>query len=144
MRLSKDQNAVLISEDEWLAELYPNQISTFDDYLHFSSLLKPLVKRHVINILKTGTNVVLDFAANTARQRKWFVALAIEAGASNQMTYLKASDKVCLRQIAKRRIEQPARSQFDTESVFHEVSKFFEEPAEFEAINMRVIEQAGE
>lgn len=140
-RLSAEQNAVLISEDDWLAQLYPNQILVFDDYLHFSALLRPLVKSHVFSILKTGTNVVLDFPANTAKQRKWFVSLANDAEAYSQMTYMKASDKICLGQIAKRRVEQPARSQFDTESVFNEVSKFFEQPTELEGINTRVIDR---
>ena len=55
------RNAVLISEDEWLATLYPNQISSFKDYLKFSAQLRPLVRSHVQNILSTDTNVVMDF-----------------------------------------------------------------------------------
>ena len=31
------ENAVLISEDEWLEMLYPEQIRTLDDYLHYSA-----------------------------------------------------------------------------------------------------------
>ncbi len=60
-----DQNAVLISEDEWLESLYPGQIATFDDYLKFSRQIKSLVTSHVQNILRTGTDVVMDFPANT-------------------------------------------------------------------------------
>ena len=32
-QLAAAQNAVLLSEDEWLAALYPGQISSLDDYL---------------------------------------------------------------------------------------------------------------
>ena len=44
LQVARDQNAVLISKDEWLESLYPGQITTFDDYLKFSRQLKPLVK----------------------------------------------------------------------------------------------------
>lgn len=49
--LSVEKNAVLVSEDDWLAAHYPNQIHSFDDYLTFSGLIKPFVKAHVQNIL---------------------------------------------------------------------------------------------
>ena len=62
-----ERNAVLLSEDEWLAELYPNKIASFNDYIHYSSLMKPLVRSHVQRILLTGTNVVMDFPANTQK-----------------------------------------------------------------------------
>jgi predicted kinase len=68
-QISRDRNAVLISEDEWLSTLYPNKIASFDEYLHYSSLLKPLIQTHVVNILKTGTDVVMDFPANTVNQK---------------------------------------------------------------------------
>ena len=139
--LASTENAILISEDEWLSKLYPSQIGTFDEYLQFSSTMKPLVYSHVANILRTGSNVVLDFPANTLKQRKWFLRLSDCAGASSQLIYLRASDDLCLSQIAKRRIEQPERSMFDTEAVFNEVNRFFEEPSENEGISIRIIEK---
>ena len=66
-QVAAERNAVLISEDEWLATLYPGEISTFDEYLHHSKRLKPLVQTHVENILRAGTNVVMDFPANSKR-----------------------------------------------------------------------------
>ncbi len=53
-QLAIDSNAVLLSEDEWLSSLYPNQITSFEDYLKFSAQLKPMVKKHVQNILNVG------------------------------------------------------------------------------------------
>ena len=38
-RLAEAEKAVLISEDEWLEMLYPEQIKTLDDYLRYSCLL---------------------------------------------------------------------------------------------------------
>jgi len=133
-------NAVLLSEDEWLSILYPQQILSFDDYIKYSALLRPLIKSHVQKILLTGTNVVLDFPANTTKQRAWFKNIVQEIGAQHQLVYLKLSDEQCIKQIAKRRLEQPDRSAFDTEEMFHHVTKYFEIPAESEQLMIRVIE----
>ena len=140
-QISQERNAVLISEDEWLSKLYPNQITSFDDYLHYSSLLKPLVKSHVLDILKAGTSVVMDFPANTVNQRKWFKELIIEANAQNELIYLNVSNDVCLRQIEKRRVEQPERAIYDTESMFLEITKYFQEPDQSEGFNLQVVDR---
>lgn len=140
MQVSRERNAVLISEDEWLSKLYPNKIASFHDYLHYSNLLKPLVKAHVVNILKSGADVVMDFPANTVNQRKWFKEIIVAANAPNELIYLNVSDEVCLRQINKRRLEQPERAIYDTESMFNEVTKYFQEPNQSEGFNLHVVE----
>ena len=61
-RLAHKNNAVLLSEDEWLSALYPNQITSLEDYIKYSKQLKPQIKRLVQSILSTGTNVVMDLS----------------------------------------------------------------------------------
>jgi len=134
--LAAEKNAVLLSEDEWLTTLYPEQIQSFDDYLKYSKIIKPLVKSHVQNILETGTNVVLDFPANTKKQRSWFKHLSDEIGCGHVLVYLNLSDEQCLVHIAKRRTEQPERAHFDTETVFHHVTAYFEAPSLDEGLNI--------
>ena len=136
---AEENNAVLISEDEWLEALFPGEITTFDDYIKFSRRLKPLITSHVRNILTTGTDVVMDFPANTVTQRKWFNEIYSEINAPHEMIYLKVSDEICLKQIAQRRIEQPERAAFDTEEVFYHITKFFEEPGADENFNIKRI-----
>ena len=140
-QLAHDRNAVIISEDEWLESLFPGQINTFEDYLKFSGHLKPLVTSHVQNILRTGTDVVMDFPANTVSQRKWFKAMFSEINAPHELIYLNISDEICLKQIAQRRIEQPERASFDTEDVFHHVTRYFEEPSADEGFTIKRIER---
>ncbi|KGM46281.1 ATP-binding protein [Neobacillus niacini] len=135
-QLAIDKHAVLLSEDEWLSSLYPNQIASFEGYLKFSAQLKPLVKKHVQNILSVGTDVVMDFPANTQKLRKWFLDIASEVKASHQLIFLNLNNEQCLRQIAQRRNEQPERAAFDTEAVFNHVTKFFEEPEATEGLNI--------
>jgi predicted kinase len=138
--ISRENNAVLLSEDDWLTQTYPNQITNFDEYLKFSRQIKPLVKKLAQSILLTGTNVVMDFPANTVSQRDWFKTLVSEIDAPHKMIYLETSNEICLRHIAKRKVEQPERASFDTEEVFLQVTQYFEEPGETEEINVRKIE----
>lgn len=133
---SIEKNAVLLSEDDWLVAHYPDQINSFEDYLKFSAILKPFVKSHVQQILNTGTNVVMDFPANTVRQRAWFKQLCIEIGCEHEMIFLDLSNEQCLSQIAKRRTEQPERAQFDNETMFNHVTAFFEPPSANEELNI--------
>lgn len=134
--LATKNNAVRISEDEWLAAHYPNKIHSFEDYLEFSGLIKPFIKVHVQHILSSGTNVVMDFPANTISQRNWFKQLCDEINCQHQLIYLELSDEQCLEQIAVRRLEQPQRAKFDTEAMFFHVSKWFEPPTEEEKLNI--------
>lgn len=136
-----EHNAVLLSEDEWLSILYPQQISSFDDYIKYSSLLKPLIKSHVQKILLTGTNVVLDFPANTYKQRAWFKNIALEINAKHKLYFLDVNDKKCIVQINERRLKQPERSAFDTEEMFHQVTKYFETPVESEQLEITVVSE---
>ena len=135
-QVTAERNAVLISEDDWLATLYPDEISTLDEYLHYSNRLKPLVQTHVEKLLRTGTDVVMDFPANTKRQRECFKQLISRAEAPYEFLYLKASDELCLKQISQRKIEQPQRALFDTEAVFNQVNKHFEPPHEGEGLEI--------
>lgn len=126
--VAADNNAMLLSEDDWLAAHYPSQIHTFDDYIKYANIIKPFIKSHVQSLLKTGVNVVMDFPANTIKQRAWFVALCAESNTQYELWYLERTDDTCLAQIAKRRVEQPQRAKFDTETVFHQVTQYFEAP----------------
>ncbi|MHC3994040.1 AAA family ATPase [Thiomicrolovo sp. ZZH C-3] len=139
--VSVEKNAVLLSEDDWLSSHYPGQINTFDDYLRYSMLIKPFVKSHVQQIITAGTNVVMDFPANTVRQREWFRQLCAEVACEHELIFLDVSNAQCLSRIAKRRTEQPERAQFDNEAVFNHVTQYFEVPSASEGLN--IIRVAG-
>ena len=138
--LAEEEGAVLLSEDDWLAALYPDEITSFDDYLDRAKRLRPLMRGLVLQLLKSGTDVVMDFPANTVKQRKWFLDLADEAGAAHTLVYLEASDETCLERLAKRRTEQPARAKFDTPEVFRHITQFFEEPQDGEGMLIQRID----
>ncbi|WP_100915535.1 AAA family ATPase [Pseudoalteromonas spongiae] len=134
--IAKQTHGVLISEDEWLSAHFPEQIKSFDDYIHYANLIKPFVKTHVQRMLATGSHVVMDFPANTVKQRAWLHSLSDEINGQHKVIYLDVSNATCLAQIAKRRISEPERSHFDTEAMFHHVTQYFEPPKENEGLNI--------
>lgn len=138
--LSSEQGTVLISEDEWLSNLYPEEINNFDDYIKYSVRIKPLLKKHIGDLLKKGLVVVLDFPGNTKRQRSWFKSIIDEdCEFEHELIYLNISNEVCLMHIEKRRLSNPERNKFDTKETFEHVTSFFEEPSPEEGFNIRTI-----
>lgn len=132
--IASKKESVLISEDDWLFSHYPDLINSFEDYIKYSRLIKPFVKDLVQSILCAGVTVVMDFPANTIKQRKWLLSLSQEIEAEHELFFLNMSDEQCLTHITKRRTEQPKRAQFDTEDVFYEVTKYFEPPSADEGL----------
>jgi len=133
--IAQKNNAVLLSEDEWLASVYPNKISSLNDYIEYSNLLKPQIKKLVQSMLSAGTNVVMDFPANTLSQRDWFRSIFSEIEAPHNLIYIDLPNADCLKQIEKRRKEQPERSATDTPDMFEQVTKYFMAPIPDEGFN---------
>jgi predicted kinase len=140
IELAYEYDAILLSEDEWLETLYPEEIKVFDDYIKYSSRLKPLLKKHVQNIANSGITVVMDFPGNTPTQRAWFKEIFSEHQIPHKLYYLEASDELCLKQIQQRRQINPSRLDFDTEKVFYQVNNYFQPPTKEEGFNIQIIE----
>lgn len=141
IELANEYNAILFSEDEWLEALYPEEIKVFDDYIKYSSRLKPLLKKHVQNLLNSGISVVMDFPGNTYTQRVWFKEIFSKYKIPHKLYYLEASDELCLKQIEQRRKINPSRADFDTEKVFHQVNSYFQPPSEEEGFNIQIVKR---
>lgn len=139
--LANELNAVFLSEDDWLSAIYPEEIMNFDDYIKYSSRLKPLLKEHIRKILHLGVSVVMDFPGNTKKQRTWFKEIFSEDDIPHKLIYLKADDQLCLNRLEKRRKSSPDRARFDTEEVFHQVTRYFQAPADDEGFNIEVVNQ---
>lgn len=137
-KIANETDAVLLSEDEWLATLYGQEIQDFSDYLKYSSRIKPLVKSHVQDLLSIGVSVVMDFPGNTLKQRAWFQDIFEQTEYPHKLIYLNVSDELCLKQIRHRREACPERKNFDTEEVFHHVTQFFQAPSVDERFNIEI------
>ncbi len=134
--LAFERNAVLLSEDEWLESLYPNKIASIEDYIKYSNRLKPQIKKLVQSILGSGTDVIMDFPANTMRQREWFRKIFTEIQAPHELIYIESSNEICIKRIKKRALDQPERAATDTVEMFEQVTKYFVEPGEEEGFKI--------
>jgi predicted kinase len=131
--LGKAENTVVISEDRWIAQLYPAEIKGLGDYFERSERLRGTLAPHVVDLLRVGVSVVLDFHANTVRARKWMRGLFELAGAPHQLHFLDVPNEVCLaRMHARRAAGEHALS--DTE--FHHVTSSFVAPSPDEGFNV--------
>lgn len=143
IEITKEMNAILISEDEWLSQLYPEEITSFEDYVKYSSRLKPVIKSHVQSLLETGISVVMDFPGNTKNQRSWFREIFQEKSYPHKLVYLEADDEVCLNRLALRQRLHPERANFDNPEVFNLVTAYFETPSPNEGFSIEIIRQSN-
>ncbi|WP_339721966.1 ATP-binding protein [uncultured Paraglaciecola sp.] len=139
--IAQQGRAVLLCEDEWLASLYPNKIASLKDYVEYSNLLKPQIKKLVQSLLTAGTHVVMDFPANTLSQRDWFRSIFLEIDAPHHLIYIDLPNEVCLKQIRKRRQQQPERAATDTPAMFEQITKYFMAPTSAEGFNIVKVTQ---
>lgn len=58
-----------------------------------------------------------------------------------ELIYLNVSNDICLKQLEKRRKENPERPIYDAESMFNEVSRYFQEPNQSEGFSIQVVER---
>jgi len=70
--LAKRENAVLFVQDDFLAALFPGEITDIPTFVHRYTRLKNALTPHICLLLSQGISVVLDFAAATKAQRAWF------------------------------------------------------------------------
>ncbi len=139
--LAATHNAILIAEDIWLMRHY-GEMQTFDDYRTYSQRARTVVGPLVVDLLRLGQNVVLDYPANTRISRAWFRSLYESAGASHVLHYLAKPDQICMKRIDKRNAERPEGSYHLTQADFDHVSSLFEAPQEDEGFRIEVYSAA--
>jgi predicted kinase len=94
-RLGEAKNAIVISEDRWVAQLYPSEIRTIGDYFPRAERLRLTLAPHIVELLRAGNSVVLDFHANTVRSRRWMRGLFEAGTASHELHFLDVPDDIC-------------------------------------------------
>lgn len=135
-RLAGEPNTVLLSEDIWLAELYPGDIRSLQDYVIYSARLHGALGPHIEALLQTGLNVVLDFPANTPDQRRWMRGIIDRTGAAHILHYLDVADEVCKARMRARN-EQGEHPFAPSEADFDQITAYFVPPSEVEGFMVR-------
>ncbi|MFK7859506.1 MAG: AAA family ATPase [Granulosicoccus sp.] len=137
-QISQQNALTLISEDALLGTLYQDQVVDVSTYVQFSGKIKLAIKPILVDLLKNGTSIVLDFPANTVDQRKWIRDIVLQAGAHAEFHYLNVPDSICKARLRQRAVKEPERHATDTLDMFDAVTRFFEPPSNdegFEIIN---------
>ncbi|MBD3677511.1 MAG: ATP-binding protein [Rhodobacteraceae bacterium] len=135
--LGEAPGTVVISEDQWLAALYGDQMSTLADYVRCSGKLEGIIAPHAAALLKAGVSVVLDFHANTRARRAWMRGIIEQSGADHRLHYLDVPDEVCLERLRARNASGTHPFAV-TEEQFARISKHFEAPSPEEGFNVEV------
>ncbi|WP_417668937.1 AAA family ATPase [Roseibium sp.] len=93
--LAKTPGTVLMSEDVWLSTLFGPEMASIKDYVRCSARLRDVMAPHVIDLLKAGVSVVLDFPANTPETRRWMKQVVDASGCHHTLHFLNMPDAVC-------------------------------------------------
>jgi predicted kinase len=136
-KLAAQHGAVLLCEDEWLVRLEA-EIDTFDDFRKHARRLRAAIGPLVIDLLRLGVPVVLDFPANMPNDRAWIRSLFEAAGAAHELHVIEAPYEVCRARLHVRNETKPEGLYFGfvAEDVFEPVMKLMSPPAEAEGFNI--------
>jgi predicted kinase len=135
--LAAEYRAVLISEDEWLSRL-SDGISSFDDYLKWSRRCRSVMGPLIMDMLKAGVCVVLDFAGNRVDERAWARNLSEAAGSPHILHFLDVDEEECLLRLLVRNDRKPEGLYFasTTEAEFRAICKYFQVPTPEEGLDI--------
>ena len=134
-KLSEQPKTVLISEDVWLANVYPGQIASLEDYARCSAQLRAAMAPHIAALLRAGVSVVLDFPSNTLATRAWARELIEKSAVAHELHYLDVADELCKARLHDRNAsgEHPFET---TEAQFDLFSRYFVAPQESEGFHI--------
>lgn len=133
--LAVEQSAILLSEDQWLSRLYPEQIKSVTDYARLARQLREVVGPLVVDMLNAGVTVVLDFPANTPEDRQWLRGLADSAAVAHCVHYIDVDEDTCRGRLHLR--NHSAEHEFAaTDAQFDLITSYFRAPHEDEGLQI--------
>lgn len=93
--LAERHGALLIAEDFWTSRLFGPELKELADYVRLSRRLKEAMGPHLVDLLRAGVSIVLDFQANTRAARSWMKGIVDASGADHQLHFLDLDNEVC-------------------------------------------------
>ena len=135
-QLTKRENAMLFEQDHWAETLFPNMIVNVATYLEYSGRINKLIAPIVVDLLRRGISVVMDFPANTRNQRAWFRTIIDAAGVDHELHFVDTPDAICKAQLKSRSAHLPPGTKWTTEEDFELISSHFRAPSPDEGFNV--------
>jgi predicted kinase len=133
--LAGQPGTILISQDQWLSRLYPDELRSIPDMIEYSARLRHAMGGHVADLLRAGLSVVLDFPANRIDWRRWMLDVAEEAGAPHILHFLDLPDEVCRARLRARNAGG-AHEYVVSDAEFEIIVSRFQPPEEAEGLNV--------
>lgn len=135
--LSAPDTTILLSEDAWLSGLYADELATLSDYVKCSEKLRATLEPHVVELLRAGLSVVLDFPANTAGTRTWMLRVIQEAECRHELHLLDVPDEICKARLRARNASGTHEFQV-SDAQFDRITSHFQPPAVAEGFNVLI------
>jgi predicted kinase len=126
---------VVIAEDDWLAALYSDELSSVSDYVRCSTKLQTIMAPHIASLLNAGVSVVLDFPANTIANRMWMRGIIEATNAPHELHFLDVPEEVCKARLRVRN-ESGEHPFAVTDEQFQRISRHFVAPKAEEGFNI--------
>jgi len=134
-KLAEAPGTILISEDFLLSRLYKDEQKTVADYSRNSARLLEAVGPLIVDLLKAGLSVVLDFHANTLPRRQWMRSLFEQAGATHKLHFLDVSDDECRARLRARNAAG-THEYAASDAEFDVITSYFRPPTETEGFEV--------
>ena len=101
-RLAARPATLLVSEDHWTSSLFSGELETIEDYGRCSARLRAAMAPHLVDVLRQGLSVVLDFPANTVSNRDWMRSLIAQAKVAHELHLLDVPDTIRKQRLRER------------------------------------------
>jgi predicted kinase len=136
--LGEHARAVVFCEDEWLATLNREQITSLAQFIDASARIRRLIEPLAGRLLALGVEVVFDFAGNTPSHRAWVKGIADAANADHLLHVLDVPADECKRRLHERNATRPDGLYFGevSDELFDAVVQRIVPPRSEEAIRM--------
>lgn len=136
-RLGAAPMTVIVSEDKWMFPLFGSEMKAVEDYVRYAARLRAAMAPHLVDLLKAGMSVVLDYPANTLANRAWMRSIFEAAGAAHRLHWLDVPDAICRARLHARNAE--GEHEFAaTDAQFDLITSYFVPPTEAEGFEMVV------
>jgi predicted kinase len=136
-RLAAHPATLLISEDHWTSNLFADDLKTIEDYGRYSARLRAAIGPHIVDILRQGLSVVLDFPANTVRTRDWMRTLIAQANVAHELHHLDIADTICRQRLRQRNASGEHPFQV-SDAEYDQFTSYFVPPGSGEGFNVVV------
>ena len=136
-QLAEAPLTVIVSEDNWTFPLFGGEMATVEDYVRCSARLRAAMAPHLVDLLKAGLSVVLDFPANTLANRAWMKGIVEAAGVAHKLHWLDVPDEVCRARLRARN-EAGEHEYAATDEQFDQITAYFVPPSAEEGFEIVV------